>query len=195
MENDADAKEMLSSEKIEESDVTKNLPVPVDEFALTKLLRVVNGKLKDGIAGVVQRAYRVFKASIIFIKDMIVRLIVDGLPWICRQLWHILKFIFGRKMLNLFKENVILILLLPAFLASIAWPFAVYYFRAEEYWMWIGWAWLVFIGLVGAWIGLKVGLYSKWTKIVRTRRANEKERSPDANGGTDVLSDQNQQED
>lgn len=77
-------------------------------------------------------------------------------------------------MLNLVKENIILIILLPAFIGSMAWPFAVYYFRGEELWLWIGWAWLVFIGLVGAWIGFKKGLYSKWIKIVKTRRANKK---------------------
>ena len=167
-----DEKEVFTSEEIR-NDQTENLPVPVDEFALTKLLRAINGKLKDGIAGVMQRAYRVFKAFIIFIKDMIVHLIVDGIPWLCRLIWNVLKFIFGRKMFNLVKENIILIILLPAFLASLAWPFAVYYFRGEEYWQWIGWAWLVFIGLAGAWIGFKTGLYSKWIKIVRTRRANK----------------------
>lgn len=152
----------------------ETLPVPVDEFALTTLLRAINAKLKDGIAGVMQRAYRVFKAFIIFIKDLIVHLVVDGIPWLCRLVWNILKFIFGRKMFNLVKENIILFILLPAFLASLAWPFAVYYFRGEEYWQWIGWAWLVFIGLVGAWIGFKTGLYSKWIKIVKARRANKK---------------------
>ena len=54
-----------------------NLPVPVDEFMLTKFLRVVNGKLKDGIAGVAQRAYRVFKSCFIFIKDIVIRAFVD----------------------------------------------------------------------------------------------------------------------
>lgn len=165
--------EVFTSEEIR-NEQTENLPVPVDEFALTKLLRAINGKLKDGIAGVMQRAYKVFKAFIIFIKDMIVHLIVDGVPWLCRLIWNILKFVFGRKMLNLVKENIILIILLPAFIGSMAWPFAVYYFRGEELWLWIGWAWLVFIGLVGAWIGFKKGLYSKWIKIVKTRRANKK---------------------
>lgn len=156
------------------NDKTENLPVPVDEFALTKLLRIVNGKLKDGIVGVVHRAYRVFKSFLVFIKNVTVHLIVDGIPWICQLIWKILKFIFGRKMFNLVKENIILILLLPAFLASLAWPFAVYYFRGGECWQWIGWAWLVFIGLAGAWIGFKKGLYSKWIKIIKTRRSNKK---------------------
>ena len=196
MENNAEKK--FPSEEIK-NDKTENLPVPVDEFALTKLLRVINGKLKDGIAGVMQRAYKVFKAFIIFTKNMLVHLIVDGIPWLCRLIWNILKFLFGRKMLNLVKENIILIILLPAFLASLAWPFAVYFFRGEAYWQWIGWAWLVFIGLVGAWIGFKKGLYSKWIKIIKTRRANKKAaRASEAKAEAEaksVASDQNEKED
>lgn len=196
MENNAEKK--FPSEEIK-NDKTENLPVPVDEFELTKLLRVINGKLKDGIAGVMQRAYKVFKAFIIFTKNMLVHLIVDGIPWLCRLIWNILKFLFGRKMLNLVKENIILIILLPAFLASLAWPFAVYFFRGEAYWQWIGWAWLVFIGLVGAWIGFKKGLYSKWIKIIKTRRANKKAaRASEAKAEAEaksVASDQNEKED
>lgn len=167
-----DDEDVLTSEKIK-NDQTGKLLVPIDEFALTKLLRAINGKLRDGIAGVMQRAYKVFEAFIIFIKDMIVHFIVDGIPWFFRLIWNILKFLFGRKMLNLIKENIILIVLLPVFLGSMAWPFAVRYFGGEEFWLWIGWAWLVFIGLVGAWIGFKKGLYSKWIKIIKTRRANK----------------------
>lgn len=196
MENNAEKK--FPSDEIK-NDKTENLPVPVDEFALTELLRVINGKLKDGIAGVMQRACRVFKAFIIFTKNMLVHLIVDGIPWLCRLIWNILKFLFGRKMLNLVKENIILIILLPAFLASLAWPFAVYFFRGEAYWQWIGWAWLVFIGLVGAWIGFKKGLYSKWIKIIKTRRANKKAaRASEAKAEAEaksVASDQNEKED
>ena len=196
MENNAEKK--FPSDEIK-NDKTENLPVPVDEFALTELLRVINGKLKDGIAGVMQRACRVFKAFIIFTKNMLVHLIVDGIPWLCRLIWNIMKFLFGRKMLNLVKENIILIILLPAFLASLAWPFAVYFFRGEAYWQWIGWAWLVFIGLVGAWIGFKKGLYSKWIKIIKTRRANKKAaRASEAKAEAEaksVASDQNEKED
>ena len=196
MENNAEKK--FPSDEIK-NDKTENLPVPVDEFALTELLRVINGKLKDGIAGVMQRACRVFKAFIIFTKNMLVHLIVDGSPWLCRLIWNILKFLFGRKMLNLVKENIILIILLPAFLASLAWPFAVYFFRGEAYWQWIGWAWLVFIGLVGAWIGFTKGLYSQWIKIIKTRRANKKAaRASEAKAEAEaksVASDQNEKED
>ena len=156
---------------------------------------MINGKLKDGIAGVMQRACRVFKAFIIFTKNMLVHLIVDGIPWLCRLIWNILKFLFGRKMLNLVKENIILIILLPAFLASLAWPFAVYYFRGEAYWQWLGWAWLVFIGLVGAWIGFTKGLYSQWIKIIKMRRANKKAARAFEAKAKNVASEQNETED
>lgn len=158
----------------------ETLPVPVDEFVLTRLLRTINGKLKDGIAGVMQQAYRFFKTFLVFVKDTIVHLVVDGIPWLLRLTWRVLRFVFGRKMINLIKENVLLIILLPIFIASLAWPLVVYVHVEKAYWLWIGWAWLVCIGLVGAWAGFKNGLYSKWLKIWRTRRANNKARTGEA---------------
>lgn len=145
-----------------------------EEFALTRVLRALNDKLRDGIVGVLQRAYRVAKAIVVFIKDLIVRLIVEGLPWLFRLIWNIVKFLFGRKMFNLVKENLILIILLPMFLVVLAWPFFVYnYYSDAAYWLWIGWAWLLGIGLVGAWIGFKKRLYSKWSKFIKNRRAKK----------------------
>lgn len=93
------------------------------------------------------------------------------------------------------KENIILVLLLFAFLASFAWSFAVYYFRGEAYWQWLGWAWLVFIGLVGAWIGFKKGLYSQWIKIIKMRRANKKAARASEAKAKNVASEQNEKED
>lgn len=152
----------------------ETLTEQADEFALTRALRALNGKLRDGIVGVLQRAYRVAKAIVLFIKDLIVRLIKDGLPWLFRLIWNIIKFLFGRKMFNLIKENLILIILLPMFIVALAWPFFVYkYYSDAAYWLWIGWAWLLGIGLVGAWIGFKKGLYSKWSKFIKNRRAKK----------------------
>lgn len=144
-----------------------------EEFALTRLLRRFNSWLRNCIAGVVARTFDVAKMVVVFVRDLIVRLVVDGFPWLFRLIWSIVKFLFGRKMFNLIRENLILVVLLPLFLASLAWPFAVYYCYPEAtYWFWIGWAWLLGIGLVGAWIGFKKGLYSRWRDVIKNKRAN-----------------------
>lgn len=154
-----------------------------DDFAATIAVRAVNQKLKDGIIGVVERALNVMRQILRWCWRMLVHIVADGLPWLFRMLWEVVKFVFGKRMRNFLWENLLLVVLFPFFIAVLIWPFGVYcYLSPRLYWLWIGWGWFLVIGCVGAWIGLKNGAFAKLREKYKAWRSNKKKNSTEVEG-------------
>lgn len=174
---------------------------------VTAFLRGCNNKLRDMIAGIVRRASRVVRSLFHSIRQGIVVFFCKFLPWFVQKLWSCICFLVSKRMRDLIRENLLLLILLPVLFILLVWPFMLKpLFVSGAWWRWLfgltqydppvvhgmdymglvltifGVLWIVFIGAVGSWQGYKHGLYSKGWKRLKAWR--DKRRT----GGKDVRS-------
>ena len=182
------------SQEVEDSvSIPSDGESPENDFLVTQALRVVNQKLKDGIAGVAERALTVLRTIVHWCWSALVRVFKDGVPAVLRACWSLIKFLFGRKMLNFIWENILLVILLPFFLSALMWPFFVYWYNRfftdsapSMFWFWVGWLWFLVVGCAGAWAGFKKGAFARLRQKFKERRAARDIRAEESSAQNEI---------
>ena len=129
---------------------SKAADAPHEEYLLTDLLSTINHKLFDGILGVFRRA---------------LHFLIRG--------W---KTFFSRQMFHFALQGLLLVILGIAFLAAVFLPFVLMWIipglGESDILAYIGVFWVLFIGVVGVWQGIRNG--EKLRKRWRQWRARSK---------------------